>query len=182
MGVKDKLKKYNETHNPNEFQPIDLNGGNIQAIFNDCLKNENTKDIEYSTLFRKDFGYEKTEIPVHFDKDLIKQNAKSIEYLFGQLDARHKGEIAINPDTGRIKYDGTQWTQNNGILMEFFHLGLSANLMTPFSAQKQHAGFVNIKPTLSPKDPNFEAWWAEHKLEWENGVPAKPAGQEPADD
>ena len=24
-----------------------------------------------------------------------------------------------------------------------------------------------ITPTLSPKDPNFPAWWEAHKAEWE---------------
>lgn len=36
-----------------------------------------------------------------------------------------------------------------------------------------------VKPTLSPKDPNFPAWWEQHKSEWED---KKKGGQEPADD
>lgn len=40
---------------------LDLNEENVQAIFNRCLKTAETKEIEYATLFRKEFGYEKTE-------------------------------------------------------------------------------------------------------------------------
>ena len=36
-----------------------------------------------------------------------------------------------------------------------------------------------IKPTLSPKDPNFPAWWEAHKSEWEE---PKKDGHEPAYD
>ena len=36
-----------------------------------------------------------------------------------------------------------------------------------------------LKPTLSPEDPNFPAWWEEHKSEWED---KKKDGQEPGDD
>ena len=25
-----------------------------------------------------------------------------------------------------------------------------------------------VKPTLSPKDPAFPAWWEAHKAEWED--------------
>ena len=25
-----------------------------------------------------------------------------------------------------------------------------------------------VRPTLSPKDPAFPAWWEEHKGEWED--------------
>jgi hypothetical protein len=147
---------------------MDLNDGNVQAIFKRCLKNDNTREIKYSAMFRKEHGYEKTEIPVAFDKDLIEQNSKNIKYLFGQLDVHHKGIPSITSDTGRIKYDGTQWTQNNGILMAFFHLGNGANILSSFVAKFQQAGLVKIKPTLSPKDPNFPTWWEEHKSEWED--------------
>ena len=45
----------------NKFKPQELNEANVQAIFNRCLKTAETKEIEYATLFRKEFGYEKTE-------------------------------------------------------------------------------------------------------------------------
>lgn len=163
----------------NSFTPCDLNEGNVQAIFNRCLKTDETKEIEYTTLFKKEFGYEKTETPVHFDRDILDQNIPTIKYLYGQLKRIHEGLFSINSDNGRIKYDETQWTKNNGILMEFLHLGVGAYIMTPFMAKGQKAGLIEIKPTLSPKDPNFPAWWEEHKSEWEE---PKKEGKEPADD
>lgn len=163
----------------NQFKPQELNEENVQAIFNRCLKTTATKDIEYATLFRKEFGYERTENPVHFDKDIIKQNIQTIKYLYGQLNLVHEGLFSINSDNGRVKYDATQWSQNKGFLMEFFHLGAGAHIMGPFIADGQKASLIKLKPTLSPKDPNFPAWWEEHKSEWEE---PKKEGKEPADD
>jgi hypothetical protein len=171
MGIldDDDLEEIDELiEKENLFHPMDLNNSSVQAIFNRCLKKDNTKEIRYSTLFNKDLGYEKTDIPVHFDKDLIKQNTKIIKYLYGQLSVIHNGLFSVTFDTVQIKYDGTQWTKNNGIIMEFFHLGVAANIMSPFSANSQCAGFIKIEPTLSPKDPNFPTWWEEHKSEWED--------------
>ena len=37
MGLKDKLKKYNEEHKDDGFHPLELNEGNVQAIFNRCF-------------------------------------------------------------------------------------------------------------------------------------------------
>ena len=93
---------------------------------------------------------------------------ETIKYLYGQLSLIHKGQYFITSEQGKIKYGDTQWTENNGVLMEFFHLGAGAHIMTPFVAKVQRAGLVNtLVPTLSPKDPAFPAWWEQHKSEWE---------------
>jgi len=54
----------------------------------------------------------------------------------------------------------------DGILMEFLHLGYIANIY-PIFKKNVGVGLVLRYPTLSPKDPNFPAWWEEHKFEWE---------------
>lgn len=67
--------------------------------------------------------------------------------------------------------------------MEFLHLGASSSIesITPFLAMDNCTSLNdNIKPTLSPKDPNFPAWWEKHKTEWEPRK--KTDGQEPFDD
>lgn len=66
-----------------------------------------------------------------------------------------------------------------GIIMELLHLGVATGSISPFLADSKTAALIAYKHTLSPKDPNFPAWWEEHKSEWEE---QKKEGQEPADD
>jgi hypothetical protein len=58
--------------------------------------------------------------------------------------------------------------------MELYHLGETSKGIHPFVKQSNTATISRllVKPTLSPKDPNFEAWWAEHKSEWEDENPS----------
>ena len=68
----------------------------------------------------------------------------------------------------------------NGTLMQLFYLGIASNVIYPFT-ENGNSSFKNMrsmKPTLSPKDPNFQVWWQEHKSEWQN---QEKNGQEPAD-
>lgn len=149
------------------FEPLELNEGNVQAIFNRCLKSSETKEIEYVALIKKDLGFEETETPVHFDKGKLETNKQAIKYLFGQLELVHKGSFSVNLDTGIIKHDGTRWTANDAIRRMFFYLGAGAHIMSPFIPEGYKAGLIKLSPTLSPKDPNFPAWWEAHKSEWE---------------
>lgn len=64
--------------------------------------------------------------------------------------------------------------------MQLFHLGVASDTIYPFSVTGDSSFTRKLRPTLSPKDPNFPAWWEEHKSEWEE--PPKKEGQEPADD
>ena len=41
-----------------EFTPVDLNEGNVQAIFNRCLAKADSKDFSYAALFPTAHGYE----------------------------------------------------------------------------------------------------------------------------
>lgn len=152
----------------NQFKPQELNETNVQAIFNRCLKTDETKEIEYAAPFRKEFGYEKTTAPVHFDQEIIKANKQTIKYLFGQVQIVHRGEFSITEEKAATRYDGTEWTANNGILMMFFHLAVGAHIMGPFIADGHKASIIKLNPTLSPKDPAFPAWWEAHKGEWED--------------
>ena len=38
VGLKDKLKKYNDEHKEDGFHPLELTESNVQAIFNRCLR------------------------------------------------------------------------------------------------------------------------------------------------
>ena len=156
-----------KTEKPPEFIPIDLNEGNVQAIFNRCLKTDETKNFENVILYTTDFGFEKTENPIVFDKDVIQKNVRTIKFLYGQLALVHECQFSITCETGNTKYDKTLWTKNSGILKELFYLGGGAHIMSPFIAKGQKAGLIKLSATLSPKDPNFPAWWEAHKGEWE---------------
>ena len=148
------------------FRPLELNEGNVQALFNRCLKTDETKEIEYSYLFKKEFGYEETKAPVHFDQEKIKANKQAIIYLFGQVQIVHRNEFSITEEKAATRYDGKKWTANKGFLMEFLHLAAGAHIMGPFIADGQKASTMKLKPTLSPKDQAFPAWWEAHKAEW----------------
>ena len=82
----------------------------------------------------------------------------------------HSEELRIND--AFYSYSGKVWTSNKGILLEFLYLGAINDehpLMTIFDSKTDSAMLItdNLKPTLSPKDPNFPAWWEKHKSEWE---------------
>ena len=51
MGLKDKLKKYNEEHKDNGFHPLELNEGNVQAIFNRCVSKDYSSEKLFSDIF-----------------------------------------------------------------------------------------------------------------------------------
>lgn len=161
---------------------LDLNEGEVQAIFNKCLatKDDPTGEISSSKLFQKALGYDEDSKPVFFSKKRIEQNKKSIFYLLGQLRSAHNN-LAITSTESIYRYDNQKWTSDTIKLMELYHLGECSNGITPF-VKKSNTAIISpalVKPTLSPKDPNFPAWWEQHKSEWEE---PKKEGQEPADD
>ena len=50
--------------------------------------------------------------------------------------------------------------------MEFLHLGNAVYAIAPFLAEKQASAIsFSIKPTLSPKDPNFAEWFKGYEAE-----------------
>lgn len=168
------------------FTPLDLNEGNVQAIFNRCLAKPDSKEILPTSPFPVITGYSaKNNKVVDFDDQAILSNKKNIEYLFGQLQTVHEGNsekrATINDFT--TTYSKKSWTDSKAHLLELLYLSVTPNvhLIRPFSFRDNNTTTLrtNIKPTLSPKDPNFPAWWEEHKAEWEE---PKKEGKEPADD
>lgn len=153
------------------FEPLELTEGNVQAIFNRCLftENDTIEDCTSSTLFTKELGYDENSKPIFFSKKRVEQNKKSILYILGQLRATHKS-FEVTSTESIYKYDNTKWTSDTVKLMELYHLGEITKGIHPFIKQSNTAGIntVRVKPTLSPKDPNFPAWWEAHKGEWED--------------
>lgn len=155
------------------FKAIDLNEGNIQTIFNRCLANAETKEMATSFLFPVALGYKQgSEKPIHFDKDRLLNNKKNIEYLFGQLHRVHNpnGTYKMSIDDYNTTYDNRHWTTDKATLLKLLYLGVTPEILTisPFMADTSLSIIAPaVKPTLSPKDPNFQTWWEEHKVEWE---------------
>ena len=56
-------------------------------------------------------------------------------------------------------------------MLRLIYLGSaqSEKILNHFDAEYNGASFYAlIRPTLSPKDPAFPAWWEAHKGEWED--------------
>ena len=164
-------KKVTERHKG--FEPLELNEGNVQTIFNRCLAGDNTTEYIKSVLYQKEHGYAEDSNPILFDKEALLDNLKNIRYLYGQLITVHLKTNTINTDEDNRScvmknYQGKIWTTNKGTILRFFHLGVGSGTIHPFSVEG-YSGFKNvgITPTLSPKDPAFPAWWEAHKGEWE---------------
>ena len=170
-----------------EFTPIDLNEGNVQAMFNRCIAKEGTPEDKCfnSILFSRLRGYSPdAERIVVFDREQTIANKKNIQYLYGQLKNVHTQNSDLQINDAFVSYFDKNWTSNKGILLEFLYLGAIGDehpLICIFDSKTNSTELNtnNITPTLSPKDPNFPAWWEEHKSEWEE---PKKEGKEPADD
>ena len=159
---------------PPEFIPIDLNEDNIQAIFNRCPAADHTpkEQVSRSILFSRTLGYKpEDEIVFYFDKGKLLDNKKNIEYLFGQLKNAHEKNEHMCMGDAFYQYQGRTWTDNRAHMLELLYLGCTMEtvLISPFDAKTDATslGVERLKPTLSPKDPAFPAWWEEHKSEWE---------------
>lgn len=152
------------------FTPLDLNEGNVQAIFNRCLatKDDDIDNLSMSVLFQRDLGYDEDSKPVYFNKKKVEQNKQNIFYLLGQLRSVHSSDSNITSAESVYKYDDVQWTDDTVTLMMLYHLGETTKGILPFVKRSNTATIgLSIKPTLSPKDPAFPAWWEAHKSEWE---------------
>lgn len=188
MGLKDKLKKYNEQHSEEQFHPIELTEGNVQAIFNRCLAKEekDSGDSFPIRILSKELTSKETPLVFLSDKN-ISLNDQNIKYLLGQINIFHQNyNNRLILQEGFKKYDETFWTKDYDNLFQLYALALGSGYFRDFLqlTEGTKKGIIltrtaTIQPTLSPKDPNFPAWWEEHKSEWEE---PKKEGKEPSDD
>ena len=72
---------------------------------------------------------------------------------------------AMDPD---FPYSGEFRPLGSETGIKFILLGTVAGVIETFNMKKDTARFLKqVRPTLSPKDPAFPAWWEAHKSEWE---------------
>ena len=160
----------------NEFSPLELTEANVQAVFHRCLAEvEDRKTTVWATLFPPELGYEyDPEEGVLFDTTALLQNRKSIAYLYGQLKEVHSAASDRRMPFWdfSVAYSGKQWTQEEQAVLQLLYLGVNYHLLLiePFWAKNDTSRIFKekpVKPTLSPKDPAFPAWWEAHRGEWE---------------
>lgn len=131
---------------------VDLNEGEVQAIFNRCGK----------------IGDDGT---IAWDEETLKKNRANIRYLLGQLALVHEGVKEHELDSAFFKkYNGQSWTDLRNFLIRLLNMGGKSEFCSFF--KKDDKQFVELKlnelkPTLSPKDEAFAAWYEKNGAEFE---------------
>lgn len=147
---------------------LELNEGNVQTIFNRCIATKDTpKDgiIQAKIVSGKLFT---GDLVQSFDKNAIQTNRRSIEYLYGQLNCVRTEATALTAMDPDFQYSGEFRPLGSETGVKFILLGTAAGVIETFNTKKDAAHFLKqVRLTLSPKDPNFPAWWEAHKAEWE---------------
>ena len=165
------------------FRPVELNERNVKALFKRCLADEtNSSQGTYFSQVLDPEKCGKTSEIIKFSKEMIDSYSQSIQYLFGQIKSFHDTRETFALQEGFLRYDDTFWTKDYDVLFKLYTLGLSSASITNFFAHKDlitSAKSPECIPTLSPRDPNFQSWYAGY----ESKVKTKTlSGQEPADD
>lgn len=163
----------------NNFKPLDLNKGTVANIFNKCIYTSESKNHTAAIFQQASLGYPKDSDPVFFDKDAIEANSDLINFILGQLKDAHNGPLTESTVQSLfLKYTGEPWTKDGVTLLKLIHLALANMSIAAFSAEKDRTLLLPcVKPTLSPKDPEFEQWYEANK----GKILRKKGGQEPAD-
>lgn len=163
--------------------PIELNEENVLKIYNACLMKKTlfrflSSDLLPVKIFTKaSCGKDSPE--VYFSKAKIQEYRQAIEYMYGQLYEVHHGSVPeeyreayqklgmddpnakfLSPDGGALNYKNQPWTKDRNTLMMFYYLGVASVTIMPFveDVVRGQIGvdLIDIVPTLSPNDPDFE--------------------------
>lgn len=150
---------------------LDLNEENVKRVLMLCKATPDTvqDNIMLGNFLAKDAP---VQVPdVKFNRETIYSMRPAISYLVGQLAGVNTKKINITLQDGFKKYDGTNWTSNKSILFALYYLGCSSSVL-PFFIHSRITKNIecplikkpDLKPTLSPKDPNFEKWCKENNI------------------
>lgn len=167
MGLKERLKKFDK----DKFVASSLNETNVKTIFYRCIVKPDTKEENMIDIFLFDeaAGFEENNQVFTFDILAVQKQAKAINYIIGQLKNVHDKNRTPKVDELFLTYQDKAWTASTAPVMELLYLLTVNRNILKLNKQIDHITFINEeKPTLSPEDPNFEAWWEEHKSEWED--------------
>ena len=98
----------------------------------------------------------------------------------GQLHSVHSKANSLAFSEAIITYSKQLWTKDSMMVYNLLRLAAcpSVEAISPLSIKTRSAELKSIvKPTLSPKDPNFAEWYKGYEAEMKK----KSEGQEPAD-
>ena len=170
MGLKEKmLKKAREINeNRKDFEPLELTEGNVEAIFNRCVKKPD-EDVETVTSapFGHAGGYSSNNDVTFFAKDRLLKNKTNIFYMMGQVkDIAEKKEITL-ADLA-ISYPNLAWTKDLECLLKLVYLCCNEESLILYEfnnkqGENTSAIIQKIEPTLSPKDTKFPEWYKGYK-------------------
>ena len=151
---------------------LDLNEENVKKIFAYCVATPQTltDNIRRSSFFSPSCNVKMTKM--NFDKIRLKKVRNSINYMLGQLKPVHSHSLLMSLQEGYRKYDNTLWTENKITLFSLYFLGTATiqlphfehsinnpqNFDSPINRQ------IELKPTLSPNDPNFKKWCSDNMI------------------
>lgn len=167
MGLKERLKKFDK----DKFRPEILDETTVKTLFYNCIVKPDTKEENMIDIFLFDeaAGFEENNQVFTFDKLAVQKESKAINYMIGQLKAIHANNQTPKIDDIFSTYQDKVWTASPAPVMELLYLLTVNRNILKLNKQVDHITFINKeKPTLSPRDPNFEKWYAEHKSEWED--------------
>ncbi len=153
----------------NNFEILTLNEGNVNRIYNECLRSDTTIGVETYQLYKSNPNYTAT-----FDSGKIISYIGSIHYLIGQLDAVHQQAKEFNLKSSIVSYDKRPWTKDMKTLIHFYYLGMATNMFSRIDDTTKIIGLTTNLPTLAPIDPNFKQWLKTDGKRWEEKL-----GQEP---
>lgn len=165
------VKRNFEIEIKNEFHPIELDETNVNNVYSRCLASEEEikakQDLVLAQCLMKKYTGIDSDLSV-FSKPKIQANEKSIKFLLGQLD--YIDDFILLYLTTMKNYNNSYWTDSEKQIQKLLDLGIATGFFFPFSLDMFNSLAAHqqriIEPTLSPNDPNFPAWWAEHKKEW----------------
>ena len=106
----------------------ELTEANVQAIFDWCLAKEGCAETSYSHLYLKELGYEREDTGIAFDRKIILENRRNIEYLFGQLGAVHHGQLQLKEGDFSLSYSGKSWTVERASIMQLIYLSAANDI------------------------------------------------------
>lgn len=170
-----------------KFEPIDLNSHNIQVVFNKCLATDEEKldsnKHKKRQILKKQLAQRESE-EISLSTEQTQNNKQTVQFLLGQIKNVHGKLPVITLNEGFVRYDDTVWTKDFDMLFRLYLLAQACGYLSDFGLLKNNPNLIaankasDLTPTLSPRDPNFKAWWEEHKSEWEKSKKEAPEGPE----
>ncbi len=151
-----------------KFRPLELNERNVNTLFKRCLPDEeelqNPASLRNAQVLKQEYCEKESET-VLLSRNKTNDYRQTILFLFGQLKYLYSGNSSIVLQEGFLRYDDTFWTKDYAVLFKLYSLGIASNCISPFVKKGDVIGSIRVDdcvPTLSPRDPNFETWYAKH--------------------